>query len=525
MMTDMIHRIKRDLSRSEIILLQFAVNRSMLETTRNTLNNMIGTLRTKLSESRGRSSGKALSIQDQIFWLSKHYNLIIYSVIRQFFKMLGLVEKKKLQAVRRQYLDDGDQIFLDILFCPLLLTGNLEASNFLIEKYLLWNRDQDESLFPDINLAVESLFRELLPEVRFDPLVDRRQSYDQLEIYDDMGGLAACKPLLGPARDMKNTITEHFSWLDHPDNFDHLFNVVTLEEIGQQIRKVSGIKAGWQFKKEQKRVLSILKRVKKMLDERKLLQQLSASHHTRKIWTRHLAEYMEAVSLCRFLGSEINFKEFQKRLQRGYEFTPAEIKDLNNTAKLVQAEINDNDDEEYVRLLSVLATYRQHLKYFRFAHRVFNRISILHDEEQMRLSSQAGTLYQLPTADEVNEGENRIVHHAILKADVRGSTTVTDELEKKDLNPASYFSLRFFGPINKVFIVGDAVILSFLEYEPPSTGIAWPMPAAWPRPCSLWSAPTTSVPGRWACRPSNWALACVTPTTRHAFSMMAIPRS
>jgi len=228
-----------------------------------------------------------------------------------------------LQAVRRQYLDDGDQISLDILFCPLLLTESLEAPNFLIEKYLLWNRDQDEPLFPDINLAAESLFRELLPEVRFDPLVNRYQSFDQLEIYDDMGGLAACKPLLGPARDIKNSISEHFSWLDYLDNFDHLFNDVTLEEIGQQIRKVSGIKAGWQFKKEQKGVLSILKRVKKMLDERKLLQQLSASHHTRKIWTRHLAEYMEAVSLCQLLVGEISFKKFQKRRQRGYEFTPA----------------------------------------------------------------------------------------------------------------------------------------------------------------------------------------------------------
>jgi len=128
-----------------------------------------------------------------------------------------------------------------------------------------------------------------------------------------------------------------------------------------------------------------------------------------------------------------------------------------------------------VRFLSVLASYRQHQKFFRFAHLVFNRISILHGEELMRLSSQAGTLYQLPTADEVTEGENRIVHHAILKADVRGSTTVTDELEKKDLNPASYFSLRFFGPINKVFIVGDAVILSFLEYEnPPALALRGP---------------------------------------------------
>jgi hypothetical protein len=34
-------------------------------------------------------------------------------------------------------------------------------------------------------------------------------------------------------------------------------------------------------------------------------------------------------------------------------------------------------------------------------------------------------------ADEVTDDEDRIVHHSILKADVRGSTTVTDELEKK----------------------------------------------------------------------------------------------
>jgi len=73
-------------------------------------------------------------------------------------------------------------------------------------------------------------------------------------------------------------------------------------------------------------------------------------------------------------------------------------------------------------------------------------------------------------ADEAPE----IVHHAVLKADVRGSTTVTEELMNQNLNPASYFSLRFFNPINeqlavfdanKVFIEGDAVILSTYELE------------------------------------------------------------
>ena len=65
-----------------------------------------------------------------------------------------------------------------------------------------------------------------------------------------------------------------------------------------------------------------------------------------------------------------------------------------------------------------------------------------------------------------------------MKADVRGSTTVTDELQNKGLNPASYFSTRFFNPINKiletygahkVFIEGDAIIseLSGIRAEPP----------------------------------------------------------
>ena len=61
----------------------------------------------------------------------------------------------------------------------------------------------------------------------------------------------------------------------------------------------------------------------------------------------------------------------------------------------------------------------------------------------------------------------------ILKADVRGSTRIISELRTKKLNPATHFSQNFFNPINeyladfgagKVFVEGDAVILSFLEY-------------------------------------------------------------
>jgi hypothetical protein len=97
MMTVLINRIKYDLSREEIVLLQFAVYRYILETTRITLDEMIESLRSKLSETRSGTSGKALAIQDQVFWLSKHYNVILYAINRHFFVLLRQAETKSLR--------------------------------------------------------------------------------------------------------------------------------------------------------------------------------------------------------------------------------------------------------------------------------------------------------------------------------------------------------------------------------------------------------------------------------------------
>ena len=75
-----------------------------------------------------------------------------------------------------------------------------------------------------------------------------------------------------------------------------------------------------------------------------------------------------------------------------------------------------------------------------------------------------------------------MTHHVVLKADIRESTTLTRTLFERGLNPASYFSLNFYDPINKllpkydarkVFIEGDAIILALFEREgEPGLGVA-----------------------------------------------------
>jgi len=96
------------------------------------------------------------------------------------------------------------------------------------------------------------------------------------------------------------------------------------------------------------------------------------------------------------------------------------------------------------------------------------------NEKTRQLSSMNGTLYQFLLPQEQKSGEEKIVRHVIIKADVRDSSKLTRSLLEREMNPASYFSLNFYDPVNKllpkyaaskVFLEGDAIILALFERE------------------------------------------------------------
>jgi class 3 adenylate cyclase len=90
------------------------------------------------------------------------------------------------------------------------------------------------------------------------------------------------------------------------------------------------------------------------------------------------------------------------------------------------------------------------------------------------LSVVNGMLYEFLPPEDQKAPEQRVLHHVILKADVRDSSRLTRSLMEKGMNPASYFSLNLYEPVNKllakydaekVFLEGDAIIVAFLECE------------------------------------------------------------
>jgi class 3 adenylate cyclase len=104
----------------------------------------------------------------------------------------------------------------------------------------------------------------------------------------------------------------------------------------------------------------------------------------------------------------------------------------------------------------------------------FDSINLVSDEKVRELSTLNGMLYEFLPPEDQKPAEDRVIHHVILKADVRDSSRLTRSLMERGMNAASYFSLNFYDPVNKllakygatkVFLEGDAIIVALLERE------------------------------------------------------------
>ncbi len=133
------------------------------------------------------------------------------------------------------------------------------------------------------------------------------------------------------------------------------------------------------------------------------------------------------------------------------------------------------------RYLVDYLTLRRDLKLAFKTFETMDNIRLLECDDEVRLSRSNGSLYEFQNRGEAGPRARRIRAHAVLKADVRGSTLITEELRARGLNPASHFSLNFFDPVNrllpefdaeKLFVEGDAVILALYEYDEDGSGLA-----------------------------------------------------
>jgi hypothetical protein len=127
------------------------------------------------------------------------------------------------------------------------------------------------------------------------------------------------------------------------------------------------------------------------------------------------------------------------------------------------------------RFFTDFTRYHRDLRRMETVVLAMDSVNVIGNERFRELSAINNTLYEFLLLEEQRPAdEEKVIHHVILKADIRDSTTLTRTLFERGLNPASYFSLNFYDPINKllpkygakkVFIEGDAIILALFERE------------------------------------------------------------
>lgn len=126
------------------------------------------------------------------------------------------------------------------------------------------------------------------------------------------------------------------------------------------------------------------------------------------------------------------------------------------------------------RLLHDLCCYHRDMRGLEAVNAGFDSINLITDDKVRELSTLNGMLYEFVPPEDQKPEDRAVVNHVILKADVRDSSRLTRSLMEKGMNAASYFSLNFYEPVNKllakyeatkVFLEGDAIILALLQHE------------------------------------------------------------
>lgn len=127
------------------------------------------------------------------------------------------------------------------------------------------------------------------------------------------------------------------------------------------------------------------------------------------------------------------------------------------------------------RFLADFFHYHRDLRRLEVINAALDSVNLVGNERLQELSRVNGTLYEFLLPEEKGQADSgRVLRHVVMKADVRDSTRLTRTMMEKGLNPASYFSLNFYDPVNKllqkygaqkVFLEGDAIIVAILERE------------------------------------------------------------
>jgi hypothetical protein len=375
--------------------------------------------RVMLKSYEGLRQQKALEYRERVGAFQVAKKIILRKTGQELFRTLREIEKETLARTRRSLFGNRWEEQYTLFLNPLIFTEDGRDAYLNAEHYVMFgNFDRD----PDRFANVCEIAREFL------------QSLD-----------------LGPESQDEAVLD---SWLCVPENAQELVAAGTPDESTVEGRSQKARLTTWTG----------------ILEDARVMDYIIASYEVVPL----LAEYSPRINAQQLKNALISREERDRVEKLIAEHGRLSPDSLYAAAGRVASCRAADRAKVAGRFLRDLLRYHRDLRRLEALNAVMDSVNLIGNAKLRELSAMNGTLYEFLLADEHKPAEEKVLRHVVIKADVRDSSRLTRSLMEKGLNPASYFSLNFYDPVNKllakygaskVFIEGDAVILALVERE------------------------------------------------------------
>jgi hypothetical protein len=375
--------------------------------------------RMTLKSYEGIRAQKALEYRERVAAFQVAKKVILRKTGQELFRTLREIEKETLARTRRSLFGSSHDEQYKLFLNPLIFTADGCDAYVNAEQYvMLGNFDRDPDRFPNV----------------------RRIAYEFLQSLN-----------LGLEADPERAIN---AWLNVPENAQELVGSGTPEDSTPEERAQKARLAAWLG----------------LLDREKLMEYVVASYEAVPL----LAEYSPRINAQQLKNALISREERTRVEKLILEQGKVSRDSLQAAVQRVASCKGAERGKMAARFLHDFMRYHRDLRNLETLRSAMDNVNLIANDKMRQLSSMNGTLYEFLLPEEQKPSEEKVLRHVIIKADVRDSSRLTRSLLERGMNPASYFSLNFYDPVNKllskygaskVFLEGDAIILAILERE------------------------------------------------------------
>ena len=371
--------------------------------------------------------GKAHEYRERVAGFQVRKKIILRKVGQEIFESLREIEKSTLARTRRSLFgeetSDGTYFTYPLFLNRLLFSEDGRDDYLCAEHYvMLGNWDRDTDRYGRIREVASAYLRSLYGE---------EVSGDTLD-----------------------------SWMNVPENARLLVGTGTPENSDEGAA-------------QQERLSSWVR----LLEDERIMENVIASYHVVPL----LSEYAPRINPQQLKNALIDRTECDRVERMIQDYRTMSPNSLYAAVAKVASCRGSERAKVAARFLGDFFHYHRDLRRLEVLNGALDSVNLVPNERLQELSRVNGTLYEFLLPEEQKESDSdRVLRHVVLKADVRDSTRVTRTMMEQGMNPASYFSLNFYDPVNKllekygaqkVFLEGDAIILAILEREG-DTGLA-----------------------------------------------------